>query len=119
MPYRSIKRALLETSLERKCRILFFSALLLLIGTAFWFANWQAESLVIGRTQQTARDWINIYLMDLSNVFFKVAVPTTYVSNEDLGVTQKLAREYAFITGGEVIMPRFNTHGKIRDLELS
>ena len=64
MAYRSIKRALLETSLERKCRILFFSSLLLLIGTAFWFANWQAESLVFARAHQNARDWVNMYLLD-------------------------------------------------------
>jgi len=60
----------------------------------------------------------NIYLMDLSGLHFKLAVPTTYVANEDLGVTQKLAREYAFITGGEVICTSFNTQGKVRDLEL-
>tara|TARA_Y100001963_G_scaffold90344_1_gene124579 strand:- start:1526 stop:2773 length:1248 start_codon:yes stop_codon:yes gene_type:complete len=60
----------------------------------------------------------NIFLLDLENIHFRVAVPTTYVANEDLGVTQKLAREYAFITGGEVIMTRFNTHGKVRDLEI-
>jgi len=77
------------------------------------------KATLVGGTSGISTGISNIYLMDLSNVFFKVAVPTTYVSNEDLGVTQKLAREYAFITGGEVIMPRFNTHGKIRDLELS
>ena len=77
------------------------------------------KATAAGGTSGISTGISNIYLMDLSNVFFKVAVPTTYVSNEDLGVTQKLAREYAFITGGEVIMPRFNTHGKIRDLELS
>lgn len=60
----------------------------------------------------------NIYLMDLAGLHFKLAVPTTYVANEDLGVTQKLAREYAFITGGEVICTNFPTQGKVRDLEL-
>ena len=60
----------------------------------------------------------NIYLLDLSGLFFRLAVPTTYVANEDLGITQKLAREYAFITGGEVICTSFNTQGKVRDLEL-
>ena len=59
----------------------------------------------------------NIYIIDTANIGFRVAVPTTYVSNEDLGVTQKLAREYAFITGGQVYCTRFNTHGKIRDLK--
>ena len=36
MSYRSIKRVLGETSLERKCRLLFGACLLLLIGGAFW-----------------------------------------------------------------------------------
>ena len=59
----------------------------------------------------------NLYILDMSNLHLRLAVPTTYVSNEDLGVTQKLAREYAFITGGELVCTKFNTQGKIRDLK--
>ena len=60
-----------------------------------------------------------IYVLDMTNLHMRMAVPTTFVSNEDLGVTQKLAREYAFITGGELVCTKFATQGKIKDLELS
>lgn len=46
MSYRSFKRVLGETSLERKCRILFGISLLLLLTAAFWYAGWNAEQLV-------------------------------------------------------------------------
>ena len=59
----------------------------------------------------------NLYILDLTNLHFRLAVPTTYVASEDLGVTNKLAREYAFITGGELVCTKFNTQGKIRDLK--
>ena len=52
----------------------------------------------------------------MEHLYMKLAVPTTYVSNEDLGVTQKLAREYAFITGGELVCTKFASQGKVRDL---
>ena len=57
-----------------------------------------------------------LYLLDMEHLYMKLAVPTTYVSNEDLGVTQKLAREYAFITGGELVCTKFASQGKVRDL---
>ena len=43
MSYRSIKRVLGETSLERKCRFLFGACLLLLITASFWFYGDQTE----------------------------------------------------------------------------
>ena len=46
MSYRSFKRVLGETSLERKCRILFGASLLLLTTGAFWYAGRTAERLV-------------------------------------------------------------------------
>ena len=46
MSYRSFKRVLGETSLERKCRILFGACLLILLTTAFWYAGYTAEKLV-------------------------------------------------------------------------
>ncbi len=46
MPYRSIKRVLGETSLERKCRFLFGACMLLLITAAFWWYGSRTEKLV-------------------------------------------------------------------------
>ena len=46
MSYRSFKRVLGETSLERKCRFLFGACLLILITGSFFFYGWQTEQLV-------------------------------------------------------------------------
>jgi signal transduction histidine kinase len=46
MSYRSLKRVLGETSLERKCRFLFGACLLLLITTSFWLYSFQTERIV-------------------------------------------------------------------------
>lgn len=46
MSYRSFKRVLGETSLERKCRFLFGACLLLLITGSFWWYGKQTEKLV-------------------------------------------------------------------------
>jgi len=46
MSYRSIKRVLGESSLERKCRFLFGGMLLVLIASSFWFYGYQTEKLV-------------------------------------------------------------------------
>ncbi len=46
MSYRSLKRVLGETSLERKCRFLFGACLLVLITTSFWWYGRQTEELV-------------------------------------------------------------------------
>jgi two-component system sensor histidine kinase BarA len=46
MSYRSIKRMLGETSLERKCRFLFGACLLLLITASFWVYGGLTEQIV-------------------------------------------------------------------------
>lgn len=46
MSYRSIKRVLGETSLERKCRLLFGACLLVLITASFWWFGAKTEALV-------------------------------------------------------------------------
>src|SRR4030042_161761 len=55
MSYRSIKRVLGETSLERKCRFLFGACLLLLITASFWVYGSQTESLVYKQNRTTGR----------------------------------------------------------------
>src|SRR3989304_1313853 len=51
MSYRSIKRVLGETSLERKCRFLFGACLLLLITASFWWYGYQTAELVYRQNQ--------------------------------------------------------------------
>ena len=58
MSYRSFKRVLGETSLERKCRILFGVSLLLLIATAFWYAGRTAEKLVREGPKRAGRSFV-------------------------------------------------------------
>jgi len=55
MSYRSIKRVLGETSLERKCRFLFGASLLLLITASFWWYGSQTEQLVYQQNRWTAQ----------------------------------------------------------------
>ena len=47
MGYRSIKRVLGETNLERKCRLLFGVCLFALITSTFFWVNRVAENLVV------------------------------------------------------------------------
>ena len=46
MSYRTFKRTLGETNLERKCRWLFGSCLLVLISTSFWVYSTQSDKIV-------------------------------------------------------------------------
>ena len=55
MSYRTIKRLLGETSLERKCRFLFGSGLLLLITGSFYFYYSQTKNLVFQQNTTSAR----------------------------------------------------------------
>jgi len=55
MSYRTVKRMLGETSLERKCRFLFGGGLMLLITGSFVFYAWLNRDLVIDQNETTAR----------------------------------------------------------------
>jgi two-component system sensor histidine kinase BarA len=55
MSYRTLKRFLGETSLERKCRILFGSGLLALISGSFYLYAWQTNKLVYEQNKTAAR----------------------------------------------------------------
>ena len=75
------------------------------------------DSIPIYVSQHIPKDVTSrVYLLDMANLYFKLAAPTTYVSNEDLGITKKLAKDFAFITAGELICTKFKTQGMIRDL---
>ncbi len=55
MSYRSFKRVLGETSLERKCRFLFGACLLLLITGSFWMYGTLTDELVYNQNQRSGR----------------------------------------------------------------
>ena len=64
MSYRSIKRVLGESSLERKIRILFGLILLLLIGASFYSVNRITEHLIRENTQDKARSMMQSFLLN-------------------------------------------------------
>jgi two-component system, NarL family, sensor histidine kinase BarA len=53
MSYRSIKRVLGETSLERKCRFLFGACLLLLITASFWLYGKRTNTIIDEQNRNT------------------------------------------------------------------
>lgn len=65
MSYRSLKRVLGETNLERKCRILFGVAISILIGAAFWGVDTVAENLVKNETRRKGRDSVDLILLKI------------------------------------------------------
>ena len=71
MSYRSFKRVLGETSLERKCRMLFGVSLLILIATAFWYAGWTAEKLVKQGPQRTGQSFVGEKLTSYHHLIWK------------------------------------------------
>ncbi len=64
MSYRTIKKLLGETSLERKCRFLFGGGLMLLISGSFYFYARLNSTLVYKQNQTTARLLISPILME-------------------------------------------------------
>jgi two-component system, NarL family, sensor histidine kinase BarA len=58
MSYRSFKRVLGETSLERKCRFLFGACLLFLITGSFWWYGSRNEDLLYQSTRKGAHDLV-------------------------------------------------------------
>jgi signal transduction histidine kinase len=55
MSYRSIKRVLGETSLERKCRFLFGVCLFALIASSFWLYSFQTDQIINDQNRTTGR----------------------------------------------------------------
>lgn len=63
MSYRSIKRVIGETSLERKCRFLFVACLTVLLTVTFWWVEHIAERLVEGTAIRKSRDLVDAALL--------------------------------------------------------
>ena len=75
------------------------------------FLSQHVASAVAG--DATAR----IHLLDMDNLAFRVAAPTTYLDNTNIAVTQTLSKDFAFLTAGNLICYKFTTQGSIRDLD--
>jgi signal transduction histidine kinase len=63
MSYRSLKRVLGETSLERKCRFLFGASLLLLITLSFWWYGSQTEKIVYQQNPDRGRLLVDVIML--------------------------------------------------------
>ncbi|MBI2825274.1 MAG: HAMP domain-containing protein [Planctomycetia bacterium] len=93
MSYRSFKRVLGETSLERKCRFLFGACLLLLITGSFWWYGKQTEYLVYKQNPDKGRLIVDTVLTRThwqgleKNEQFKKIIPalSTDLEEQDFG----------------------------------
>src|SRR5437867_3701758 len=63
MSYRTIKRLLGETSLERKCRFLFGGGLMLLISGSFYLYAKLNSGLIDDRNEVRARDQVSAIML--------------------------------------------------------
>ena len=63
MSYRSFKRVLGETNIERKCRFLFGTCLLILISGSFWWYGLQTEKLVYDQSRKAGRDYFDSIML--------------------------------------------------------
>src|SRR5690348_6338573 len=68
MSYRSFKRVLGETSLERKCRILFGACLGVLIAGSFWWYGSRSEDIVHENIRNTGRLSVDTAIVSLHYV---------------------------------------------------
>jgi hypothetical protein len=63
MSYRSVKKVLGETNLERKCRVLFGLSLLALISVSFWFYGKRTTQLIEEKNRDTGRRLVDSALL--------------------------------------------------------
>jgi two-component system sensor histidine kinase BarA len=93
MSYRSIKRVLGETSLERKCRLLFGACLLLLITGTFWGVDRIAGNLVMTNTRNHGHDLIDIIMIKVHSLFFETRPNAVDAENPDIRGKREWLRE--------------------------
>jgi two-component system sensor histidine kinase BarA len=73
MSYRSFKKALGETNLERKCRLLFGTCLLVLISGSFWWYGSETDKIVYDLNQFIGRALVNPAMLEAHNdILFEV-----------------------------------------------
>ena len=86
-------------------------------GLAFDSRVGSYDGIPIFLSQHVEKDTTSrIHLLDMENIAFRVAAPTTYVDSTNVAVTQKMSHEFALITAGELICYKFKTQGSIRNL---
>jgi len=71
MSYRTLKRLLGETSLERKCRLLFGGGLLLLISGSFYFYSRQTQKIISEQNKEVARNLVTTAVLAKHAEYFK------------------------------------------------
>jgi signal transduction histidine kinase len=83
LSYRSFKRVLGETNLERKCRWLFGVCLVFLISGSFWWYGAQTEEIVVNNMQSTARTLVEPALLRIHS--FAFTPPDEDSGNKQIG----------------------------------
>ena len=87
-------------------------------GLAFESRVGSYDGIPIFLSQHVEKDSTSrIHFLDMDNLAFRVAAPTTYLDNTNIAVTQTLSKDFAFLTAGNLICTRFNTQGSLRDLK--
>src|SRR5689334_9738147 len=95
--YRSLKRVLGESNLERKCRWLFGICVASLIFVAFWWVDRISEGLIEETAQSKGRDRVRYALFDLHWQFWTrrdedASVRTVEELNRDIAQDNSEAR---------------------------
>jgi two-component system, NarL family, sensor histidine kinase BarA len=76
MSYRSFKRALGETNLERKCRLLFGTCLLVLISGSFWWYGTRTDKIVYDLNRFISKALVNSAMLEAHNsLFYEAPAP--------------------------------------------
>ncbi|MBA3482635.1 MAG: HAMP domain-containing histidine kinase [Pirellulales bacterium] len=83
MSYRSFKKALGETNLERKCRLLFGTCLLVLISGSFWWYGSETDKIVHDLNRFIGKALVNSAMLEAHNNAF-VTNPDDRPLNEQL-----------------------------------
>ena len=90
--------------------------------TGFEVATYLGMPIIVtSDLDDTANEGSRIWLIDLDNLFIKVALPTMYLTSED---ADKFALGYfkseaMYVTMAELVATKFYSHGKIRDIDVS
>lgn len=98
--YRSLKKLLGENSLERKCRLLFGLALLLLISTSFWIYAGRTRQLVERQQVVKAQALVPEILLRrhmewLTHKYFTEAAQQAAAESEDESRSEQIASQIA------------------------
>jgi len=87
-------------------------------GLAFDSRVGSYDGIPIFLSQHVEKDTTSrIHFLDMGNLAFRVAAPTTYLDSTNVAVTQSLSKDYAFLTAGNLICYKFQTQGSLRDLQ--